>query len=566
MLKGLSIRNVALIERAELEFSAGLNVLSGETGAGKSVILDCIDFVLGAKADKRMIRYGAEECLVCAEFTAESKAVQEVLSELDIPADDTLVVTRKLTADGRGSLRLNGCPVTVSSLRRVTSLLVDVHGQSEHFFLLKESNQLRLLDSIAGEKVALCKEEVRTLLARRKEILSELSLLGGDEGERERKLDILRYQIDELTRADLKAGEEETLLSLREKFRNAERIIDGLSAAHGAIAGDGGSSDGVNSALRSLRAISRYGEEYDDISERLENVSAELEDLGETIDSLLSDLSTDEREREKVETRLDEIRTLKKKYGGSVESAIEFLQKAQEECELLENSAERCEMLKDELTKVEDRLFAACVRLTDERKKAAEGFSRRVQGELTTLGIGAAKFEIDFGGYSREDIPSATSEGLGTVAFLFSANAGEPLKELGKIISGGEMSRFMLAVKAQLSSLGEIGTYLFDEIDAGIGGATARVVAEKFACIAKNVQIIAVSHLAQIASFADRQFFIQKQEEAGRTFTRIFPLKEEERIGELARLIGDSSSEHAKKHAEELLASANVYKNSHTGG
>ena len=562
MLRTLYLKNVALVDEAEIAFSEGLNVLSGETGAGKSVILDSIDFVLGAKADKGMIRSGQSECSVRAEFSCDPELLRPVLEELDLEESDTLLIVRRLNADGRSSLRVNGCPMTAAMLRKLTSRLVDVHGQSEHFFLLKEANQLRLLDQIAGTREA--REKVGELLKERRALQEKLSSLGGDEGERERRADILRFQIEELENAALKEGEEEELLALRTKYQNAEKILGGLKTVRDALLSDGGAADAVNTAHRGLLSIVRYGD-YDALSERLENALAELEDIGETAESLAEELDIDEREAERVENRLDEIRSLKKKYGGSVEEALSFLARAREELSLLENSAEECEKLRARLENNSRLLYAACRKLTELRKAGAEGFTERVVGELRTLNIPSARFEIAFEPYSEEDLPRVNSDGLDRVRFLFSANAGEPPKELGKIISGGEMSRFMLAVKAQLSSLGSIGTYIFDEIDAGIGGKTARVVAEKFSAIARSTQIIAVSHLAQIAAFADREFLIEKQEAEGRTFSRIRLLGEEERREELVRLLGGDRSESALRHADELLESARAYKSETNG-
>ena len=557
MLKTLYLKNIALVDEAEIAFSEGLNVLSGETGAGKSVILDSIDFVLGAKADKGMIRSGQSECSVRAEFTCEPELLRPVLEELDLEESDTLLIVRRLNADGRGSLKVNGCPMTATMLRKLTSQLVDVHGQSEHFFLLKETNQLRLLDQIAGTERE--RAEVASLLKERRSYAEKLSSLGGDEGERERRADILRFQIDELENAALKEGEEEELTALRTKYQNAEKILGGLKTVRDALLSDGGASDAVNTAHRGLISIEKYGD-YAALSERLENALAEIEDIGETAESLAEELDIDEREAERVENRLDEIKSLKKKYGGSVEEALNFLTRAKEELQLLENSAEECEKLKALLESNAKKLYSACEALTKKRKEGAEGFTRRVTEELRTLNIPSARFEIAFDPYTEEDLPRANAEGLDRVKFLFSANAGEPVKELGKIISGGEMSRFMLAVKAQLSSIGTIGTYIFDEIDAGIGGKTARVVAEKFADIAKTTQIIAVSHLAQIAAFADRQFLIEKKEEEGRTYSRIRALEEEERAGELVRLLGGEQGGSALMHAEELLKNARAYR------
>ena len=557
MLKTLYLKNIALVDEAEIAFSEGLNVLSGETGAGKSVILDSIDFALGAKADKGMIRSGQSECSVRAEFTCEPELLRPVLEELDLEESDTLLIVRRLNADGRGSLKVNGCPMTATMLRKLTSQLVDVHGQSEHFFLLKETNQLRLLDQIAGTERE--RAEVASLLKERRSYAEKLSSLGGDEGERGRRADILRFQIDELENAALKEGEEEELTALRTKYQNAEKILGGLKTVRDALLSDGGASDAVNTAHRGLISIEKYGD-YAALSERLESALAEIEDIGETAESLAEELDIDEREAERVENRLDEIRSLKKKYGGSVEEALNFLSRAKEELQLLENSAEECEKLKALLESNAKKLYSACEALTKKRKEGAEGFTRRVTEELRTLNIPSARFEIAFDPYTEEDLPRANAEGLDRVKFLFSANAGEPVKELGKIISGGEMSRFMLAVKAQLSSIGTIGTYIFDEIDAGIGGKTARVVAEKFADIAKTTQIIAVSHLAQIAAFADRQFLIEKKEEGGRTYSRIRALEEEERTEELVRLLGGDKGSSAVLHANELLNNARAYK------
>ncbi|MDE7295678.1 MAG: DNA repair protein RecN [Clostridia bacterium] len=561
MLQKLTIRNVALIERAELDFCRGFNVLSGETGAGKSVILDCIDFVLGAKAEKTMIRTGAEDCFVRAEFTV-SESVTEALAELDIEAEDMLILTRTLSLAGKSTLKINGNTVTASMLKRVTSRLVDVHGQSEHFFLLKESNQLRLLDKIAGEALVPIKTELKKLLTERKEILVELQKIGTDEGERNRRLDILRFQIEEIQRAELKEGEEEELTAFRTRYANLEKLLSGLSAARELLLADGGGIDAINSARRSISSLNKYGEEYGKLAERLEAAAAEAEDIASTVETLIGETDVDEREAERVEARYDEIRSLKKKYGGNVKEILEFLARAEEERELLEDSDERFQVLQTRLNNVENSIYDTCVRLTDLRKSVAAGFTRRVTEELKTLNIASARFETEFGEYTRADAPKATSDGLGGVKFLFSANAGEPLKELGKIISGGEMSRFMLAVKAQLTDTDVIGTYIFDEIDAGIGGKTANVVAEKLCKIAKRAQVVCVSHLARIAAYADKEFLIEKHEESGKTFTEIKALDEEGRLREISRLIGSETGESARKYASELLQEAEIYKNS----
>ncbi len=564
MLEKLTVQNIALIDRAEICFSAGLNVLSGETGAGKSVILDSIDFALGAKADKSMIRFGADECFVRAEFCPEqSERLSEALKEAEIDEEDTLVVTRRFSLDGKSSVRVNGCAVTASMLRKITSCLVDVHGQSEHFYLLKEANQLRLLDKIAGEGVEKAKNSVAALLLERKGILSELARLGGDEGERNRRLDILKFQIEEIERANLSEGEEEELLALKKKMQYAERILEGLNGASDALSADGAGLDGVRAASRALSGATRYDESLNVLSERLENALAELSDLSDCIESACDGLDFDGREAERVENRLDELKALKKKYGGGVIEVLKYLASAQEEYEMLSESDELVARLNQKLSEVDKKLYSACETLTKERKRAAKSFARRVTDELKTLNITAARFEIEFSPYSETDVARANGEGLDEIKFLFSANEGEPLKELGKIISGGEMSRFMLAIKAQLSAEREIGTYVFDEIDAGISGKTARVVAEKFCKIAKNTQIIAVSHLAQIASSADSQFLIEKSSADGKTFTRVKEVRGEDRVLEISRLLGgEEDSELSLEHAKQMLESAALYKKS----
>ena len=561
MLQKLTIRNVALIECAELEFSRGLNVLSGETGAGKSVILDAIDFVLGAKADRRMIRSGCDHCVVQAEFSCGPRE-RALLSEYDIDRDETLLLSRRLTADGKSTLKVNGCTVTSSMLRRLTAQLVDVHGQSEHFFLLKESNQLKLIDDIAGEPLAAEKRRLGELLSVRRALRAERESLGGNAEERNRRADILHYQIGEIERAELREGEEEELLAFRERCRNAEKILNALNGAREFLRADGGCADGANGAKRCLDPVAKFDEQYAVLADRLEAVTAEIEDIADTAEQIAESFDIDAGEAERAEARLDELRSLKKKYGGSVREILAFLARAQEEYEALSDSEARCEKIAAETKLVNDDIFAVCRRMDALRREAAASFCRRVVAELQTLNIPSAQFCVQFSEFSREDAEDAGSEGLGGVVFLFSANKGEPLKELGKIISGGEMSRFMLAVKAQLSSVNAIGSYIFDEIDAGIGGKTAWVVGEKFCAIAQNVQVIAVSHLAQIASFADRAFYIEKQEAEGRTYSVLHTLEGAARLREIARLIGGEESDAALRHAAELLEKAAEHRRS----
>ena len=611
MLSKLTIKNVALIDSAEIEFCAGLNVLSGETGAGKSVILDSVNFVLGAKADKTMIRYGETECMVKAEFFVpeDSKAVH-ALREMDIDTDGDIIISRKFSESGKNSIKLNGNTVTVSMLRKVTDSLVDVHGQSEHFFLLKESNQLRTLDGVAGGELILEKEKLSGLLSELRQIDRQINLLGGDVKERGRRLDILKFQIDEIEAVDLKEGEEEELLAKRNKINNLEKIISAVREAMEALSGENGALDCIRSAKRAMSGITRLDEEYssayerlegialdaDDIAEtlsemengaldcirsakramsgitrldeeyssayeRLEGIALDADDIAETLSEMGDELYFDEDEARETETRLDAITALKRKYGANKREIDAYLKKSREEYELLSDCEGQYAILTEKSERVRKQIYEVCRKITSLRKKSGEAFCRRVIEELKTLNIRNAKFEIQFDDYTPEDAASAGANGLDRICFLFSANAGEPLKPLGKIISGGEMSRFMLAIKTQLSDVNEISTYIFDEIDAGISGKTAKVVGEKFAKIAKNMQIIAVSHLAQIAAMSDREFLIEKREEDGKTHTQVRALDEKEKTQEIVRLLGgEEGEEFAVKHAEELLKQAREYK------
>ena len=562
MLAKLTIKNVALIDSAEIEFDKGLNVLSGETGAGKSVILDSVNFVLGAKADRTMIRYGETECMVKAEFSVPegSKAVQE-LREMDIETDGDIIISRRFSETGKNGIKINGSAVTAAMLRKVTDSLVDVHGQSEHFFLLKEANQLKTLDGVAGAELAPKKERLGALLSELKQIKGQISLLGGDEKERGRRLDILKYQIDEIEAVDLKDGEEEELISRRNKINNLERIISAVREAAEALSGENGALDCLRAAKRAMASVSRLDEEYASVSERLESLSLDADDVAETLSDLGDGLYFDENEAEETESRLDAIAALKRKYGANKREIDEYLKKSRAEYDLLSDCEGQYALLTEKSAGIRKKIYAVCREITALRKKCGEGFCRRVTEELKTLNIKSAKFEIHFNEYAEEDVVSAGANGLDEICFMFSANAGEPLKPLGKIISGGEMSRFMLAIKTQLSDLNEISTYIFDEIDAGISGKTAKVVGEKFARIARGTQIVAVSHLAQIAAMSDREFLIEKNEAEGKTHTCVRALDEKEKTREIVRLLGgDGEEEFALKHAEELVRQAKQYK------
>lgn len=554
MLQRLYVKNVALISEADVEFDGKLNILSGETGSGKSVILDSINFVLGSKADKTMIRYGEQEMSVRAEFFVEegSEALKK-LKELDVDSDGEIVITRKLTADGKGAIKINGNAVTASMLKSVTQHLVDVHGQSEHFFLLSEDNQLKVVDGLLGERSQKIKEELAALISEKKILRAKISELGGDESERERLLDLLNYQINEIDSANLKEGEFEELKARQNIIANTERILTALSAVRSVLDEENGCADGISTAKHYVNGISALSDAYAQIGERLESLGVEIEDISETVGDLADELNFDSCEAEEIDERLSLIKSLKKKYGADEKEILEFCEKARAKADILSDSANAVEKFRAEIEAVDEKIYALCKKLTALRKEVAEKFCKEVIEELKTLNIPNAKFAVDFAEYDRQTANLSSSNGSDSICFNFSANKGEPLKPLRKVISGGEMSRFMLAVKTRLKDINGISTYIFDEIDAGISGFTATTVAEKFVKIAKNTQILAVSHLPQVCAASDAQFLIYKVEEGGKTLTKVRRLDEESKIDEIVRLTGSVRSAAARQHAIELI-------------
>lgn len=555
MLERLVIKNIALIDSADIVFGAGLNILSGETGSGKSVILDSLNFVLGSKADKNMIRYGETEAYVRGEFTVTPQsAAVKALEELDIESDGEIIITRKYSADGKGNIKINGNTVTAGMLKTVSQHLVDVYGQSEHFALLSEANQLSVIDGLCGERAADIKNALSIFISEKRECLRRLKQLGGDSAERARRLDLLSYQIKEIDAAELKDGEEEELIAKRRIIDNTEKIASAVSGSLGAINGDGGCSDGISAARRLMANVSEYGDDYSSVSDRLDAVLAELQDIADTLSDMADGLEFDEADARRVEDRLDLIRNLKKKYGATVDEILAFRAKAGEEFDLLSDSEAVAEKLTKRLEELDESIFGECVKLTELRKNNAENFCRDVESELKSLNISGARFEVRFDEYDKSSANLTSVNGSDKVKFMFSANKGEPLKPLNKVISGGELSRFMLAIKTCLKDLNGISTYIFDEIDAGISGITARSVAEKFTDIAKNTQIIAVSHLPQICAAGDKNFLISKAEQNGGTVTSVREIVGDAKIAEIIRLTGGGETEAARQHAAELIA------------
>lgn len=554
MLQRLYIKNVALIAEADIVFDKGLNVLSGETGSGKSVILDSINFVLGDKADRTMIRHGENEAIVKAEFSIESNfEVKNFLNEYDIEADDTIIISRKLTIDGRSTIKVNGNAVTAFMLRNITSQLVDVHGQSEHYFLSNEDNQLKVIDNLLKNGGDDIKKQLSDLITQKMEYTKKISQLGGSDTDRERLLDLLDFQIKEISSADLKIGEYEELIAKRLLMQNVEKILLSINSVRDLINSDGGCADSLNSAVRELNKICNLDENYEKVCVRLENASSEIADISETLLDFCDNLNFDEGESTYIEERLSLIKNLKRKYGSDEKEILEFKENAQKQYDEILNSAALIDKYNKDIATCNQKIYEKCLKLTSIRKDCASKFCQNVENELKTLNIPNAKFNVFFKEYDINTANLQSVDGSDEICFEFSANKGEPLKPLNRVISGGEMSRFMLAIKTQLKDKNGITTYIFDEIDTGISGFTAVTVAGKFREISKSTQIIAVSHLPQVCAASDNQLLIYKLEDSSKTLTKVKKLTENEKIEELMRLTGSVNSETARKHAQELI-------------
>ena len=561
MLCQLSIENIALIDKLSLELKDGLNILSGETGAGKSIIIDSLNFVLGERADKSLIRFGTDKASVEAVFeNYDTPTVDAYLDDLGIECEDVLVLRRKMSVDGKNECRINGRISTLSTLKGLTELLVDIHGQHEHQSLLKSANHVTLLDKLGEKKVAKLKEDVENDYKQYTSLEREFARFGNSD-ERERKLDILNFQIDEIEKADVKDGEEDELLTARKRIRNMEKIISALEGAKNLL--DGYDSQSVSASIKNsvalLNTISSYDESIEPITDRLDSCKVEITDISETLSDMLQKLDFDSRSADKIEERLEVVRNILRKYGGSFESLQRFYEEAVKEAQMLSNATERVEELEKEIEKAAKELLVSAKKLSDERRKVADKFEKDITKELCDLGMGGSTFKVDI--QESEDVDDISANGMDSVEFLISPNVGEPLKPLAKIISGGEMSRFMLAFKNILAGVDDIGTMVFDEIDTGISGNISQVVSEKMCNISRARQVIAVTHMPSLAAMADNHYLISKSTQNGKTLTHVDLLEDD--TDEVARLIGGNDySIYAVPHAKEMKANAQRYKDS----
>ena len=560
MLSVLRIENIAVVQQAEITFDRGFNVLTGETGAGKSIVVDAIGAVTGARASREMIRTGAKMARVEAVFTGLEALGS--LEESDVAPDENgdLILEREIHGDGRNICRAGGRLVTVSQLRAIGRQLLNIHGQHDGQQLLDESCHLWYLDrfGVDGAYSQAYAAAYEKLAALRR----ELSALQMDEGEKSRRMDTLTYQIGELERAELRQGEEEELIARRDMLRNAERLTDAVDGAWRALTG-GDEGEGVLSLLMEAEGCLTQGGRYSEVLSRLAGEAAQLryaaEDLSEQVRDARGDLEFYPGELDEVESRLDLLHRLKKKYGPTVEDMLAFLEKCRRELDTIAFSEERVEQLEGELRQALAQARREGEALSQARRRAAAELEGRIARELHQLDMPRVRFQVEFGEKACQDGMDAT--GMDEVRFLMSANVGEDLKPIQKIASGGELSRIMLALKNVLAETDQVTTMVFDEVDAGVSGRAARKVAEKLYTVSVRKQVLCVTHLPQIASMGDVHFSVEKGEREGRTFTAVERLSHQRRKEELARLTGGAAMTPAMlEGAEELLRSAREYK------
>lgn len=534
MLRSLHVKNLALIDEAEVEFGEGLNILSGETGAGKSIIIGSINLALGGKVQKEMLRENADAALVELIFEVKEENIKAALAAMDVSVeDDMLIMSRKITG-GRSVARINGETVPASKVKEAAALLIDIHGQHEHQSLLSKKKHLEILDDYAKTELRLPKETLKKDYRTYRAIEEELEQNSMDEEQRLRELSFLEYEWQEIDEADLTAGEDETLESEYKKFANGKKIVEALSHAYEYTKGGAdGASDLISRSLRELSAVSDFDRTVQGFSEELLEIDNLLSDFNREISDYLQEADFDEEHFFETEKRLDLINHLKSKYGDSVEQILEGQKKREEKIKQLKDHDAYVEKLRAEQKKAQETFQADCAKVSKIRKKYAKKLTEEVQKALIDLNFLDVRFTMEF-----KEAENPNANGIDDAEFLISTNPGEPLKPLSKVASGGELSRIMLAMKAVLAKNDSIGTLIFDEIDAGISGRTAQMVSEKMNVIGKSHQVICITHLPQIAAMADVHFLIEKSVVGENTVSRIRPLEKEESVAELARMIG----------------------------
>ena len=550
MLTSLKIENVAIIESAAIEFGCGLNVLTGETGAGKSIVIDSINAVLGERTSRELIRTGADSAKVYAVFEDIGDSVKSVLDENGIECeDDVLIINRTLTRDGRNVCRANGFPVTVSMLKNLGRMLIDIHGQHDNQALLSPEKHCGFIDSYAGADRLI--EQYSEAYSELCSVRSALRSVNTNEQEKAQRIDLLAYQIDELENAEITVGEWDSLNERKTLYNNSQRVIENLNAAYEMLKCDNGGIDCVASAASELERAGAYMGEINEAAQKVADIRYELEDAAEIIRDSLAQLDFDENELNEIEERLDLLYRLSRKYGQTEEEMLSYLQKAKDELENISFFEEKQKRLLEEEKKALAKAEALADELTAVRLEAGRNLSSAICSELEFLDMPNVQFAV-----SRKEIP-LSENGKDEIEFLISANAGEEPKPLARIASGGELSRIMLAIKNVLADSDNVGTMIFDEIDTGVSGRAAQKIAMKLRQVSKGRQVLCVTHLAQIAAQGDVHLYISKSVRDGKTYTEIRPLLSDDRTDEIARIMGGIEiTELQRQSAKEMLAAA----------
>ncbi len=551
MLTALHIENIAVIEQADIDFAPGFNVLTGETGAGKSIVIDAIGAVLGGRTSRELIRTGAHTASVTGLFTGVCAPDWFAQAGVACP-DGEVQIRREIRADGKSVCRVNGVPVTATVLRQLGIRLINIHGQHDAQQLFDESTHLYYLDQFAGNSAL--REAYAACYRTMQHIREELERFQMDEAEKQRLADRLRYEIDEIEAANLTPGEDETLRARRKLLQNAEKLSAGLAGSVGALYGDDeaqGAADLLAWAERTLSSLSGYGERLEAVHERLSELVYQVRDVAEELRDLRDSFEYSEDELEQIESRLDLLHRLCRKYGPDAAAILDYCEQARRQLDEITYANEHVARLNQQLAQAAAEAEAAAEALHKSRDTSAQALSARILSELAQLDMPRVQFECEF------ERTALGPDGFDAVRFLMSANAGEALRPLSRVASGGELARIMLAMKNVLAEQDEVPTLIFDEVDAGVSGRAAQKVAEKLRAVARTKQVLCVTHLPQIAAMADTHFSVEKEERDGRTYTRIERLSQTRRIEELARLTGGAVTTQAQLDgARELLESA----------
>lgn len=552
MLSNLHVKNLALIEESDIQLTPGLNILSGETGAGKSILIGSINLALGAKADKELIRHGADYALVELVFEHLDKKVHEVMKQMDLPdEDDMVVIQRKITKNG-SNLKINGETVVTRQVKALAEYLIDIHGQHEHQSLLKTAKHMEILDAYAGEKLEAELHKLQDAYEEYKKLKKQIEQEDADESTRKRELDLLQYELEEIENASLKVGEDEQLEQTYSRMLHAQKIGQALQHSIQSTDYDNGAGAMLSVALRELNQVLSYDERLQELDSMLMDIDAMLSDFSRTALRIAEDMEFSEEEFIQTEERLNTINHLKDKYGRTIEAVLTYAQQKQERIEELLHFEEYIAQLEKKMQDAYELVLKHGTVISKLRAKAAETLSAVLTTSLLELNFFDVQFEIVL-----KPKKEPTAKGLEDVEFMISTNPGEPLKPVAQVASGGELSRIMLAIKTVLAQKDCIDTLIFDEIDSGISGKTAWKVSEKLGELGKTHQIICITHLPQIAAMADSHFLISKNVEDGSTISRMEALTEEEAIGELARMVGaDSVDELAQSHARSMRMQA----------